>query len=322
MKRSALPVLLATGALVLTGCSGGTSATDGADASGAASDSPVTLTAPAGQSKDITFDSQPKNLVMDCYAYSSLKEYGVTPKALFGYDCENPFVMGDTDISGIERIGTDGEIDMEKLAALKPDAVIGQGSEKGWSWFKEDVNAQLTKVSTFVPLPKTDSIDEGITATRDLAKFFGGDVTSSEVEQSDKDYEQAKKDFKAAVGKKDLSFMLTSPTKESLYTAVGFPQADLLEEQGATITGAAPPKEGNPWGDVAWEKASTYPADVILVEGYSEDKKFSTEMWDSLPAVKAEQLGSWGSKGAMTARHYADWLQDITELTEKSSKVS
>lgn len=318
MKRLALlPALLASAALTLTACSSGAGAAPDEDSAGA-----VTFTHPTLADLEIAFDEQPDTLVMDCYAFSSLHEYGVEPDALFGFDCENPFVMGDIDISGIERVGQDGEIDVEKLAALQPDAVIGQGDAAGWSWFDESVNSQLTRVAPFIPLPSAETIDEEIDATRDVAGFLGGDVDSEAVTQADADLGTAKEELAAALEGKDLSILLASPTKEMLYTAVGFQQAALLEEAGATIVGPEAPAEGNPWGQVAWEEASSHPADVILIEGYGEDYSFTADLWEELPAVQADQLGSWGSKGAMTSRAYADWLTEVTALVESADDVA
>ena len=316
--RTLLPALLASAALALTACSsGGADAAPEEDSADAVTFTHLTL-----DDLEIAFDEQPDTLVLDCCAYSSLHEYGVEPDALFGFDCENLFVMGDIDISGIERIGQDGEIDVEKLAELRPDAIIGQGSAEGWSWFDESVNSQLTRVAPFIPLPSTDSIPEGIDATRDIADFLGGDVDSEAVLQADEDFETAQEELSAALEGKDLSIMLASPTKEMLYTAVGFQQAALLEDAGAEIVGGEPPAEGNPWGQVSWEEASSYPADIILVEGYGEDWSFTADLWEELPAVEADQLGAWGSKGAMTSRAYADWLTEVTALVESSDEVA
>lgn len=259
---------------------------------------------------------------MDCYAYSSLHDYGLEPDAVFGYDCDNDVIMGEADVSGIEKIGQDGEIDMEKLAEIRPDAIIGNGDADGWSWFEDDVNAQLTSVAPFIPLPSTGSIDEKIADTREIAQFLGADVASDDIVRADEDFQAAKEDFSKALEGKDLKFLLASPTKEMLYTGVGFAQADLLEELGATIAGPAAPATGNPWGQVAWEDAATYPADVILVEGYDPQAPFTTELWDSLPAVKAGQLSGWHSKGALTSRNYADWLGDLAEKTKNYNAVS
>lgn len=323
MKRFALPLSLAAGALLLSGCAGTTEGAE-ADAPAEASESAdaATLSHPTVEGLEISFEDQPETLVMDCYAYSTLHEYGIEPDALFGFDCENPFVMGDIDINGIERVGQDGEIDVEKLAELRPDAVIGQGDAGGWSWFDDDVNAQLTRVADFIPLASAETVDEAIAANREIAVFLGADPAAENITQADEDYAQAKEAFSEAVGQNELDIMLTSPSKEMLYTAVGFAQASLLEELGATVTGPPAPETGNPWGQVAWEEASTYPADIILVEGYSEEYDFSAELWDNLPAVEAEQLGNWGSKGAMTSRTYADWLGTLTEQVSTSEQVA
>ncbi|WJY68755.1 ABC transporter substrate-binding protein [Corynebacterium auris] len=313
-------VVLAAASLALCSCAGEEQGRSESAPSGASE--PVTLAHPSFDGAEIEFESQPEELVMDCYAYSSLHEYGLTPAALFGYDCEDPFVMGDLDISGIARIGTNAEIDMEKLAEIGPDAVVGNGSLEGWTWFDETVNAQLRSVAPFVPLPRDESVEENIAQTRYLADFFGGDVDSAQVQQSDEELEQAKVEFQDVMEGSDLSFMLVSPTQEMLYTAVGFPQADFLESLGARIVGAPEPESGNPWGRVAWEEAASYPADILLVEGYDESYSFDNELWNTLPAVQAGQLGPWASKGAMTSRSYAQWLREVTELAASAEKVA
>lgn len=318
LRRSSLAALVAASALLLASCA----SSEGAADENADGDAGVTLTHPSLEGLEIDFDAQPQDIVMDCYAYSSLHEYGVEPVALFGYECDNPFVMGDADVSDIPVVGKDGEIDVEKLAELRPDAIIGQGTADGWSWFDEEVNAQITRVAPFVPLPSSETIDGRIADTREIAAFFGADVTSDAIAQSDADLAEAKESFGAAIAGSDLDIMLTSPTKEMLYTGVGFAQAEMLEELGATIVGADAPATGNPWGQVAWEDASTFGADILLVEGYNDDFSFSAELWDALPAVQAEQLGAWSSKGAMTASTYAAWLNDLTELVSSSTKVA
>jgi iron complex transport system substrate-binding protein len=311
-------VIVAASALLLASCAAAEESSEQPAGGGEG----VTLEHPSIDGLAIDFDAQPENIVMDCYAYSSLHEYGIEPVALFGYECDNPFVMGDADISGIDMVGKDGEIDVEKLAELRPDAIVGQGSAEGWSWFDEDVNAQITRVAPFVPLPGSETIDARIADTREIAAFFGADVEADAIVQSDADLAAAKETFSDAITDSGLNIMLTSPTKEMLYTGVGFAQATLLEELGPTIVGADAPETGNPWGQVAWEDASTYPADILLIEGYNDDFAFTTELWDALSAVKAGQLGAWSSKGAMTATTYAAWLNDVAELVSSSTKVA
>jgi len=321
VKKTALVALGAAAVMVLAACS--TSDSDNAqEDSTAANGEQLTLSHPSIEGLNIDFENPPETLVMDCYAYSSLHEYGLEPDALFGFECDNEALMGNADIEGIETVGQDAEIDLEELAELRPDAIIGNGNADGWSWFEDDVNAQLTRVAPFVPLPSEGSIDEKIADTREIADFFGADVEAENIVAADEDYEAAKEAFSEAVEGKDYNFLLASPTKEMLYTGVGFAQADLLEELGANIIGPDAPAEGNPWGQVAWEDASTYPADVILVENFDPEAPFAAELWDDLPAVKADQLGTWSSKGALTSRTYADWLQDLADKVETYDKVA
>lgn len=317
LRRTSLAALAAASVLLLASC-----ASTGDAAERSESGESVTLEHPSLEGLSIDFDAQPENIVMDCYAYSSLHEYGIEPVALFGYECDNPFVMGDANIADIPKIGADGEIDVEKLAELRPDAIIGQGTADGWQWFDEDVNAQITRVAPFVPLPGSETIDGRIADTRTIAAFFGADVESDAIVQSDADLADAKDAFSEAITDSGLNIMLASPTKEMLYTGVGFAQAELLEELGATIVGADAPETGNPWGQVAWEDASTYPADILLIEGYNDDFSFTADLWDALPAVQADQLGAWSSKGAMTSTTYAAWLNDVADLVSSSTKVS
>lgn len=313
-------------AFFISACSaenGADTSTDGSSASGDTDTNVegVTFQHPTIAGLNLEFEKQPEHLVMDCYAYSALEHLDITPDAVFGYDCDNPWVMGDTDISEVEQIGKDGEIDMEKLAQLRPDAVIGHGDADGWSWFDDDVNKQLTSVTTFIPLPDGDSIEENLDGTEKLGEFLGADLSDEKLSTAREDFKSAKEDFSKAVEGKELDFMLTSPTKEMLYTAVGFNHANFLEELGANIVGAQPPAEGNPWGKVAWEEASSYPADVILVEGLDEQQPFSAELWDSLPAVENDQLAGWSSKGAMTYYAFAKWLQGLAQQVKEFDKL-
>lgn len=321
MKKTALVALGAAAALVLAACSTSDQETAQEDAA-TGNGEQLTFSHPSIEGLNIDFESQPETLVMDCYAYSSLHEYGFEPDALFGYECDNPALMGDADVEGIETVGQDGEIDLEKLAELRPDAIIGNGNAEGWSWFDEDVNAQLQRVAPFVPLPSEGSIDKKISDTREIAEFFGADVEAENIVAADEDYAAAKEAFTQAVDGKDYNFLLASPAKEMLYTGVGFAQADLLEELGANIVGPDAPAEGNPWGQVAWEEASSYPADIILAENYDETAPFTAQLWDDLPAVQADQVSTWSSKGALTSRTYADWLQDLADKVETYDKVS
>lgn len=259
---------------------------------------------------------------MECYAYSSLHDYGIAPVGLFGYGCDDPSVKEDIDRNGIPLLGKEGEIDMEKLAEMHPDAVLGYGTLEGWGWLDESGNKQLLGVAPFVPLSNSDTIDGRINENRQIAAFFGGDVESDKVKRADEELKKAKEAFQKAVAGTDLKFLFVIPTKEMLYSAKGFAQPELFAQLGAHVAGPEKPENDNPWAQVAWEDASSYPADVIFVEGYDESFDFDGELWHALPAVKAGQLSGWEFKGATTAMSTAKWLNDVTQLVSSSKKVA
>lgn len=309
-------------AISLTACSTASADKTAEESNNTAEVERIVFEHPTLAGKTITVDETPTNIVMDCYSYSSLADYGLKPVALYGFDCDNPNVMGDLDISGFETVGQQAEIDVEKLASLRPDIIIGHGNAEGPSWLDEDVKAQLERVAEFVALPQGETVDESISATRKVAEFLGGDVTSSDIQEADKALEDAKAKLAQVAEEKDLSVMLASPTKEMLYTAVGFKEADLLEELGTTIVGAPAPAEGNPWGKIAWEEASAYETDVILSEDQGLARSFDGELWQSMPAVAKGQIAGWGSKGKQTSANYAAWLNELSEKFEEFEKLN
>jgi ABC-type Fe3+-hydroxamate transport system, periplasmic component len=212
VKKTALVALGAAAAMVLAACSTSDSDNPQEDST-AANGEQLTLSHPSIEGLNIDFENPPETLVMDCYAYSSLHEYGLEPDALFGFECDNEALMGNADIEGIETVGQDAEIDLEKLAELRPDAIIGNGNADGWSWFEDDVNAQLTRVAPFVPLPSEGSIDEKIADTREIADFFGADVEAENIVAADEDYEAAKEAFSEAVERQGLQLLAGQPNQ-------------------------------------------------------------------------------------------------------------
>ncbi|MEJ5928245.1 ABC transporter substrate-binding protein [Corynebacterium sp. H128] len=305
--------LCATAALVLTACS-----TTHTEAEGGA----LVFEHPTLEGVSVNFEKQPEKVVMDCYTYSSLADYQLKPLALYGYDCDNKNVMGDLDISEFEIIGQSAELNVERLAELRPDAIVGHGNEKGASWLDDDVKNQVSRVAPFIALPSAPTVDEDIQATRELAQFLGGEVDSEQIKKDDRDFAAAKETFKQAMSAKNLNVALVSPTKETLYTAVGFKQAKLLAENGVTIVGPEKPATGNPWGKVAWEDASTLQADLLLSESYNPAEPFRAELWDSLPAVKENQVLGWSSKGQQTSGYYAQWLNELAATAGSYKKLS
>ena len=176
MKKPLSLTVLLVAALGLAACGAEDNGSGGAssqNASAGKSEGAVTFTHPHPEMKGTTikFDHQPQRIVMDCFSYSSLADYHIKPVALFGFDCDNPNVMGDIDTSSIEVIGKDAELNVERLAALRPDVIIGNGNAKGVTRLDADANEQMKRVAPFVGIPTGDSVQGDIDAMRKVAEF-------------------------------------------------------------------------------------------------------------------------------------------------------
>lgn len=332
VKNSGFIAGLAVAALALAGCTVGSQTAgnppaDSDSAQSARENGPITFTHPHPRLDGMTieFEAQPEpdNIVVDCFSLRSMLEYGIEPVAIFGSDCDNPNVMGDIDISEYETIGRETEIDLERLAELRPDAIVGNSPDgTGPTRFDEDVKEQMTRIAPFVALPVGTSVDGDIAAAREVAEFLGGDVDSEAIAQADADLAAAKESFANAVEGKDLRVMLAWPSAETVRTGVGFKQANLLEELGVDIIGPEGPAEGSPWGQVAWEELGTYEADVILNEDFGRDDVFTSELWEAQPAIEEGQVAGWSSRGNHSAQYYADWLNDLAERASDWEELS
>ena len=282
----------------------------------------VTFTHPVIPDLTIEFDKKPTTIVTDYYTAAALSVYGIKPAGVFGFSKDESFIKDNVDLDGVPEVGQGGEINLEKLAEIKPDVIIGYGKKDGWSWFKPDVNAKMVKVAPFIPFDfNSQGIDENFKQARAIAEFLGGDVTSEEVKKADEKWETAKEDLKKAAEGKNLSILLTSPLKETVYTAVGFSQSKLFEDAGITVIGPDKPKEGNPWGQVSWEELPNYPADIYAYERNSEINYLESPFWKDSKAVKADQVFEWNARMPYSSQAYGNWLAEVAQKIATFQKL-
>jgi iron complex transport system substrate-binding protein len=73
--------------------------------------------------------------------------------------------------------------------------------------------------------------------------------------------------------------------------------------------------------NLSWEQANRYPADLILTDQrqgrLTHEELLKKELWRSLPAVQANQVGIWAWR---TYSHlsYTKALQDLTAMVKNS----
>ena len=325
--RMARVVIMAALLMVLAACS----ATAGDQQPSSAPATTATWSYTNGFGHTVTLPQAPKVIVADAYSAASLWPYGIRPAGVFGYGLEKdaaPGSLGDADVTQMKVVGTGGDLDIEALAALQPDLIIGYGDSdtKGtsWTWWDKGVAAKVDKIAPFVGVNFADRpVTEVIGEYESLAKALGGDVGSESATHAKSDFEAASKAVEETMAAKPkLSAIALNADGSSVY--VGGPklaQIALLNSLGLRTAG---PKGGDNdyWGELSWEKVPDYPADVVLAYTGSTETFANSPVYQKLPAVKAGQVVGWDDKMPFTYAQYASWLTEVNTTLARATVVT
>lgn len=279
----------------------------------------------------VTLPEAPKVIVVDSYSAASLWPYGIRPAGIFGHGLAKdapPGTLGDADLSTMKVVGTGGELDIEALAALQPDLVIGYGNSDtttdGWTWWDEEVTKKATAIAPFIGIKFSDQpVADVIAEYESLAKALGGDLTSDAVVTAKTDFETAQQSIRTTTAAKpELTAIGLNGTTAIVWT--GGPKLApiaLLNELGLKTVG--PDDEDSAWcGEISWEKVPDYPADVVLAYTASTQAFAEAPVYAKLPAVKAGQVVGWDDKMPFTYAQYATWLNDVNTTLAGARKVT
>ena len=268
-------------------------------------------------------------IVADAYSAASLWPYGIRPAGVFGHGLEKdapPGELGDADVSTMKIVGTGNELDLEALAALQPDLIVGYGSgdNKGasWTWWDEAVTEKATAIAPFVGVQFSDQpVVDVIAEYEDLAEALGGDLTSEAVDTAKTNFESARENVRTAMAAKPglTAIALNGDTSVVHPGGPKLAQVALLNELGLKTVG--PSGEDNAyWGELSWEEVPDYPADVVLAYTGSTEAFADAPVYAELPAVKAGQVGGFDDKMPFTYARYATWLTEVNTVVS-SAKV-
>ncbi|GAB2579866.1 ABC transporter substrate-binding protein [Microlunatus antarcticus] len=324
------PLVVLLSVVALTACS---PAADPGTAPPATSEAAQPWSYTTGFGEAVTLPTRPKVIVADAYSAAALWDYGIRPAGVFGYGLEpnaSPLALGNADRAAMQVVGTGGELQIEKLAALKPDVVIGFGNVTtagaGWTWWDEDVTKQATAVAPFVGVRSVgQKVPDVIEEYRRLAAALGADTTSASVVQAQNAFTAASETLAGTAKRRDLKAIALNGTAADLYVGgPGLPQLGLLNDLGATTVG--PPSktsaDGEDWAEVSWELVPDYPADIVLAYVGSAKEFPEISVYRSLPAVKARQTLTWDDKMPFTYAQYASWLTEVDAVYGTAKKVA
>lgn len=317
-------------ALIATGCS----STASQPSSTASTDGAWSYTDALGNT--ISLDHRPTRIAAFADNALTLFSYGITPVAVFGrVDVASDERFADYDLSSTEIVGnTYGEIDLEKLAAAKPDLIVTgvyPTDRKGTidttqpDYGLNDLEQQK-QIEAIAPIATVlvggkgqDVIDANVTLAEDL----GAD--ESTIASQKKDYEAAS-DALAAAAKAHPEIEVTQmyADADGVYVVKpdDEPVTQLYKSLGVNLTNAHP--DGDYYWDIySWENAGqmmTGDIQLVNVEGYQKADLEKQPTFADDPAMKAGQLYPW-IDAALNYTAQTAQMNEIAKLIDSAKNV-
>jgi iron complex transport system substrate-binding protein len=325
-RISAGVTALLLGTLVLAAFAGGTGASAAPTATGAGQ-ADWTFTDDRGTK--VSLDSRPLRIVAYETAASALWYLGIKPVGIFGSTSltQSPLLDG-VDVRGIKSLGkVYGEINLEQLAALKPDLIVTAYSPKfNPLWGFKDAKQQKT-VEAFAPIVAINGIrlpTQVIRRYEALARSLGANLRAAKVVAARTRFSAAVKELRAATkAKPGLLALAVGAYGDQLYFAkpADFPALRQYRSWGLKMV--VPGGKDSFWEIVSFEQADKYPADLILYDtrtGALGPKDLAKKpAWNLNPAVKAGQLVPWQGQEDWSYQLYTKDIRTLARAVRRAN---
>jgi len=304
----------------------GVAASTGATAVSGEQEGPWAFTDDRGV--EVSLESRPRRVVAYETAASALWYLGIDPVGIFAVSplAENPQLSG-VDLSGIEPVGeVYGEINMERLAALRPDLIVtafDPGEPEVASGFADvGQQEQAQAIAPIVAIDGTKSPTVVIGRFEELAEALGADLNTPELAAARDRFDEAVEELRAAVASKPGLRALAIGAYDQLYFAkpAAFPALRQYQQWGLDLV--EPGGDNRFWDIVSFELADKYPADLILYDNrpvsLSLGDLAKIPTWRTLPAVEAGQLVGWEGHENWSFQLYAEDIELIAEAVKRA----
>ena len=278
----------------------------------------------------IELEEMPDRLVVQSSMAAALSDLGLGDKivGVFGplkADGDAAQVAG-LDVDSVEDVtggGEYGDVDVEKVAALKPDLVITSQYLAPDLWYVNSASA--TAIKKLAPILVVDfdgkTLPELLDGTERAAKALGADLDSSKVKASHEAFDAAGERVKQIATKLgDRTILAGSGSTDLFYVSNPKVSPDLsywVDQLGLPITIPDNPDEGGYFESLSWEKADKYPADIFLYDdrvGAAGLKQLENEkVFGTLEAAKNKAYVPWSSVAPPSYQAYADLMDRLAD---------
>lgn len=328
-RRTFLAGLGALSAAALVGCNA--SADAGPEAENAAATS---FTWTDARGTVVEFPLPATGVVAQSSAAATLLDFGYQVAGAYGdlkpVDGKLSYQAGSLDPSAMTVLSdVYGQFDVEKFAAMNPQALIDLMFVKDELWYLPDgLQAKVEAVAPTIAIEMLNlNLLQIIENFADLAAQLGADVTSAAVTQSKTDFELAVAKVEAAVAAKpDLTVLGVSRSADKVWiaNAAQHPDFAYLQTLGVNFVDAKVSDSSLYFNEISYEKIDEFAADVIFDDsrGGTIPAADKQPTWQALSAVKAGQLHAWKPAAPYSYKANAPIFTEFADALSGASKAT
>jgi iron complex transport system substrate-binding protein len=278
-----------------------------------------------GGGKTVTLPDVPKRIVAHANVAAGLIPLGIRPVGIYvdGPVKDDPSLRG-LDLTGIEILGEAwGEIDIEKLAAAKPDLIIAEywPLERAYSGMEAGA-ADSSLIEQIAPVAGPIQGNSTVALIEDyekLATLLGADLSDLAIAAEKAKFETSKAAFQAAVkAKPGLNALAVWAGTDALYVASAAGSAELSDfvSWGLNVISPEVADDRGYWETVSWETVDKYQPDLVLVDDRAGPATLAAAeaqpTWTTIRAVAKGQVGDWPAFWMRNYKVYAEQLDKLT----------
>jgi len=283
-----------------------------------------------GAGKTVTLPEAPARIIAHVNAAAALIPLGIRPIGVFldGPPSVDRAAQG-LDLTGVEIVGRGWyELDAEAILNLDPDLIVTEWwPREGFYGGAVGDTAIIDRIEAIAPIVGPAQGNSVVTMIEDfaaLAESLGADLNAPTILADKAEFDAALARFKSAVAAKpDLTVMAASPSSSGISIAAPAEFGELADFAAWGLDLVVPVTDpDSSYQTLSWENANLYPADIILLDDRWGDRTAqdlaAQPLAQRLPAVAAGQIGDWPAGWIRSYRVYAEELDKLTELIERS----